>query len=61
MPIPFGGNLVLYGGAAVSYLARKVKVVPQSSAEAETAAYAKAAKDVRYVTNIIGPEGFELK
>ena len=60
VPIPFGGHVILYGGAAVSYSARKVKIVPQSSAEAETAAYSKAAKpkDVRYVTNVIGPEGF---
>jgi hypothetical protein len=61
VPIPFGGHVVLYGGAAVSYSARKVKIVPQSSAEAETAAYAKAAKDVRYVTNILGSGGFQLK
>ena len=47
VPIPFGGHVVFYGGAAVSYSARKVKIVPQSSAEAETAAYSKAAKDVR--------------
>ena len=44
----------------VSYSARKVKIVPQSSAEAETAAYAKAAKDVRYITNIVGSNGFQL-
>ena len=35
--------------------------MPQSPAEAETAAYAKAAKDVRYVTNIVGSDGFQLK
>ena len=39
VPIPFGRHVVFYGGAAVSYSARKVKIVPQSSAEAETAAY----------------------
>ena len=32
VPIPFGGHAVIYGGAAVSYSARKVKIVPQSSA-----------------------------
>ena len=48
-------------GAAVSYSARKVKIVPQSSAEADTAAYSKAAKDLRYVTNVIGAGGFHLK
>ena len=61
VPIPFGGHVVIYGGAAVSYSARKVKIVPQSSAEAETAAYAKAAKDVRCITNILGSGGFQLK
>ena len=45
----------------MSYSARKVKIVPQSSAESETAAYAKAAKDVRYVTNVLGDGGFGLK
>ena len=61
VPIPFGGHVVFYGGAAVSYSARKVKIVPQSYAEAETAAYSKAAKDVRYVTNVLGAGGFNLK
>ena len=61
VPIPFGGHVIFYGGAAVSYAARKVKIVPQSSAEAETAAYSKAAKDIRYVTNVIGSGGFLLK
>ena len=61
VPIPFGGHVVLYGGAAVSFSARKVKTVPQSSAEAETAAHAKSTKDIRYVTNIVGPDGFQLK
>ena len=37
--------MVFYGGAA----------------ESETAAYSKAAKDVRYVTNVLGAGGFNLK
>ena len=53
--------MVIYGGAAVSYSARKVKIVPQSSTEAEPAACAKAAKDVGYVTIIVGSDGFQLK
>ena len=61
VPIPFGGHVVLYGGAAVSFSARKVRIVPQSSAESETAAYAKCCKDVRYVTNVLGADGFQLK
>ena len=60
VPIPFDGHAVIYGGAAVSYSARKVKIVPQSSAEAETAAYSKVAKDVKYVVSVIG-ESFQLK
>jgi hypothetical protein len=60
VPIPFGGHVVFYGGAAVSFSARKIKIVPQSSAESETAAYAKAAKDVGYVTNVLGADGFQL-
>ena len=47
-PVPFGGHVVLFCGAAVSFSSRKIKIVPQSSAEAETALYSMACKDLRF-------------
>ena len=44
VPIPFGGHVVIYGGAAVSYSSREVKIVPKSSAATETAIYAPPKK-----------------
>ena len=43
----------MYCGATISYSARKLKIIPQSTAEAETAAYANAAKDLRFVLNVL--------
>ena len=51
-PFPFGGHVVFFCGGAVSYQARKLKIAPQSSAEAETAVYATAAKDLQFVLNV---------
>ena len=51
-PFPFGGHVIFMCGAAVSYQARKLKIVPQSSAEAELAVYAEAAKDLQFVLNV---------
>jgi len=48
-PKPFAGHVIMYCGGAISYSARKLKIIPQSTAEAETAAYANAAKDPRFV------------
>ena len=52
-PFPFGGHAIFFCGAAVSFQARKLKIAPQSSAEAELAVYAEAAKDLRFVLNIL--------
>ena len=56
-PFPFGGHVVFFCGGAVSYQARKLKIAPQSSAEAETAVYATAAKDLQFVLNVTGQDG----
>jgi hypothetical protein len=61
VPFPFGGHVVFYCGAAVSYVARKLKVAPQSSAEAETAVYSTSAKDLRFVLNVLGADGLQMK
>ena len=47
-PTPFGGHVIFLCGAAVSFSSRKLKIIPQSSAEAESAVYAMAAKDLRF-------------
>ena len=52
-PKPFAGHVIMYCGATISYSARKLKIIPQSTAEAETAAYANAAKDLRFVMNVL--------
>jgi len=52
-PKPFAGHVIMYCGATISYSARKLKIIPQSTAEAETAAYANAAKDLRFVLNVL--------
>ena len=52
-PRPFGGHVIFYCGAAVSAQGRKLKLMPQSSAEAETACYATCAKDLRFVQQLL--------
>ena len=60
VPFPFGGHVVFYCGAAVAYVARKLKIAPQSSAEAETAVYSTSAKDLRFILNVLGPDGLKM-
>jgi len=42
---PFGGFVIMLNGGAVQWAARKVRIIPDSSAEAETASASRAAKD----------------
>jgi hypothetical protein len=41
-------------------VARKLKIAPQSSAEAETAVYSTSAKDLRFILNVLGPDGLKM-
>jgi transposase InsO family protein len=59
-PVPFGGHVVMFAGGAVSFQARKLKLVPQSSMEAETACYSVGSKDLVYMSNVIGSDGMQL-
>ena len=52
-PVPFGGFVIMLGGTAVRWAARKLKIVPQSSAEAEVAAYCLAAKELKFISNLL--------
>jgi hypothetical protein len=52
-PKPMGGHAVIYGGAALSWSARALKIVPLSSAEAETAVLSLGSKDMMYVKQLV--------
>ena len=59
-PFPYGGGFVWYANAAVSWLSRKVRFVPLSTCEAETAAMTDLAKEEIYVNNILQDLGYIL-
>ena len=59
-PRPFSGHVVFFCGAASSYSSRKMKIVPQSTGEAETAAYANCAKDLRFAQQLLAALGLVL-
>ena len=48
-----GGHVVIYGGAALSWNAKALKIVPLSSAEAETAVLSLGCKDMMYVRQLM--------
>ena len=47
------GHAIIFGGGAVSWSARKLKIVPLSSAEAEAAVLSLACKDMMYVKQLL--------
>ena len=47
------GHAVIYGGAALSWQAKALKIVPLSSAEAETAVLSMGAKDLMYTKMLL--------
>ena len=52
--MPFFGHVVMVMGCAVSWSARKMKIVPLSSAEAETACGSIACRDLQFVRFVLG-------
>ena len=52
LPKPFAGYVIQYGGASVSYQSKKLKLVAQSSAEAETAIYALGARNLQFTLHL---------
>lgn len=52
-PTAMSGHVVMYNGAAVSWSARKLKLIPLSSCEAETACGSAACRDLRFVQLIL--------
>jgi hypothetical protein len=52
-PKPLGGYVVMYLNGAVDWSAKQVKIVPDSSCEAETAVASKAAKATCFVRGLL--------
>ena len=52
-PRPMAGYVTIYGGAALSWAAKMLKIVPLSSAEAETAVLSLGCKDAMFVTQLL--------
>ena len=52
-PKPMSGHVLIYGGAALSFGAKLLKIVPMSSAEAETAVLSVGCKDMMYVKQLL--------
>jgi hypothetical protein len=52
-PRDFCGHAILFGGAAISFGAKRIRVVTQSSQEAEIYGYTYAAKDLRFVQQLL--------
>ena len=57
IPKPMAGYVIYFNGTPITWAARKLKIVPQSSAEAETAAACNACKAMQYVRNIMAELG----
>ena len=60
-PKPFGGWVVMAYNGAVAFAARKLKIVPLSTGEAELAVYSTSCRDLRYICSILGKDGFQLQ
>ena len=58
---PFGGFVVMLNNGAVQYAARKVRIIPDSTAEAETAIASRAAKDTVGVRMVLADLRCEVR
>ena len=52
-PTAMSGHVVMFVGAAVSWSARKLKLIPLSSCEAETACGSVACRDLRFIQLVL--------
>ena len=57
VPKPMYGYVIFANGAPVSWAAKKQKIVPQSSCEAETAALCAGCKNLVFVKNLLSELG----
>ena len=60
-PKPQAGFAIFVSGGAVSYSSRKLKIVPQSTCEAEIAACCNGAKSMMFVRSILTFLEFDIK
>jgi hypothetical protein len=59
-PKDFGGHVILFGGAVISSCSKRIRLATQSSQEAETYAYAYAAKDLRFIQQLLQFNGHTI-
>jgi hypothetical protein len=52
-PRDFCGHAIIFGGAAISFAAKRIRLVTQSSQEAEMYGYTYAAKDLRFIQQLL--------
>ena len=57
VPNPYGGHVIMFANGAISWMSRKIKVVCDSSTEAELAAGAVAAKDLKFARSFLYDAG----
>ena len=57
---PFGGYVIMYCNGAFHWSARRVKIIPDSSAEAEMAVASRAAKETVSVRLVLVDMGAEV-
>jgi transposase InsO family protein len=59
-PRDFCGHAILFGGAAISFSSKRIRLVTQSSQEAEIYSYAYAAKDLRFLQQLLQFNGHAI-
>jgi hypothetical protein len=60
VPRPYCGYLVFFNGGVVSWSSKRLKLIPQSSCEAEIATGAGACKDIQFCRQALEDLGFPI-
>ena len=60
VPRPYAGHVVMFANGPISWLSRRLKIVCDSSCEAETASLSLACKNMSYVRRILADMGVKL-
>lgn len=60
IPKAMAGYIIYLNGTPITWSSRKLKITPQSSAEAETAAACNACKAMTYIRNILATLGLTV-
>jgi hypothetical protein len=59
-PRDFGGHVILFGGVVISSCSKRIRLVTQSSQQAEIYLYAYAAKDLRFIQQLLQFNGHSI-